>query len=224
MSTSHSPSPSLNSSISPDWPTSPQPPHLPDPSAHSPSPSPSSDPRQLFGMVETWAMAVLRDVPFSDWAVQKAASLTPFIDFLNTLEHAAPTDSEGMITPGTVFRGAGVDEEKGSYVSQYLLLPFDYGSLRVEQKYRVEKDTASSVTHEGWLAIQQGEAVNVRLRVRNPARPPFHPPSVARGTDRFCLSRRKLLKSLRRSTRPACASSAPWCTTTPCTSSTTMRF
>ena len=116
-------------------------------------------------------MAVLRDVPFSDWAVKKAALLTPFIDFLNTLEHAAPTDSDGKITLGTVFRGVGVDEEKGSYVSQYLLLPFDYGGLRVEQKYSVEKDTASSVTHEGWLAIQQGEAVNVRLRVRSPARP-----------------------------------------------------
>ena len=131
-------------------------------------------------MVETWAMAVLRDVPFSDWAVEKAASLTPFIDFLNTLEHDAPTDSEGNITLGTVFRGAGVDEEKGSYVSQYLLLPFDYGGLRVEQKYRVEKDTAPSVTDEGWLAIQQGEVVAVRIRVRNPRPPLSHPPSGTR--------------------------------------------
>ena len=138
-------------------------------------------------MVETWAMAVLRDVPFSDWAVKKAALLTPFIDFLNTLEHDAPTDPEGKITLGTVFRGAGVDEEKGSYVSQYLLLPFDYGSLSVEQKYRVEADNAPSVTDKGWLDIQRGEVVAVRLRVRNPARPPSHPPSVARGTDRFCL-------------------------------------
>ena len=67
-------------------------------------------------------MAVLRDVPFSNWA--GTASLNPFIAFLNTLEHDAPTDSEGKITLGTVFRGAGVDEEKGSNVSQYLLLPF----------------------------------------------------------------------------------------------------
>ena len=127
-------------------------------------------------MVETWAMAVLRDVPFSDWAVKEAAKLTPFCDFLNTLEHDAPTGSEGKITLGTVFRGAGVDEEKGSYVSQYLLLPFDYGGLHVEQKYRVEKDTAPSVTDEGWLAIQQGEVVAVTLRVRN-LRTPSHPPS-----------------------------------------------
>ena len=170
-------------------------------------------------------MAVLRDVPFVGWAAfTDHTLLSPFIDFLNTLEHDAPTDSEGKITLGTVFRGAGVDEEKGSYVSQYLLLPFDYGGLRVEQKYRVEKDAAPSVTDAGWLAIQQGEVVNVRLRVRNPARPPSHPPSVARGTDRFCLSRRKSLNSPRRSTRPACVSSAPRCTRTPCTSSTTMRF
>ena len=122
-------------------------------------------------------MAVLRDVPFSNWA--ETASLTPFIAFLNTLEHDAPTVPEGKITLGTVFRGAGVDEEMGGYVSQYLLLPFDYGGLRVEQKYRVEKDTAPSVTDEGWLAIQQGEVVAVRLRVRNP-RPPSHPPSGTR--------------------------------------------
>ena len=127
-------------------------------------------------MVETWAMAVLRDVPFSDWAVKKAALLTPFIDFLNTLEHDAPTDPEGKITLGTVFRGAGVDEEKGSNVSQYLLLPFEYGGLHVEQKYRVENDTAPSVTDAGWRAIQQGEVVAVTLRVRNP-RTPSHPPS-----------------------------------------------
>ena len=82
-------------------------------------------------MVETWAMAVLRDVPFiSGW--KTVASLTPFIAFLNTLEHDAPTDATGNITLGTVFRGAGVDELLGSYVSQYLLLPFDYGGLRVE--------------------------------------------------------------------------------------------
>ena len=129
-------------------------------------------------MVETWAMAVLRDVPFSNWA--ETASLTPFIAFLNTLEHDAPTDPEGKITLGTVFRGAGVDEEKGRYVSQYLLLPFDYGGLRVEQKYRVEKDTAPSVTDEGWLAIQQGEVVAVRIRVRNPRPPLSHPPSGTR--------------------------------------------
>jgi hypothetical protein len=119
-------------------------------------------------MVETWAMAVLRDVPFiSGW--KTAASLTPFIAFLNTLEHDAPTDAMGNITLGTVFRGAGVDELLGSYVSQYLLLPFDYGGLRVEQKYRVENDTAPSVTDEGWLAIQQGEDVAVAPRAAEPA-------------------------------------------------------
>ena len=113
-------------------------------------------------------MAVLRDVPFiSGW--KTAASLTPFIAFLNTLEHDAPTDATGNITLGTVFRGAGVDELLGSYVSQYLLLPFDYGGLRVQQKYRVENDTAPSVTDEGWLAIQQGEDVTVAPRATEPA-------------------------------------------------------
>ena len=113
-------------------------------------------------------MAVLRDVPFiSGW--KTVASLTPFIAFLNTLEHDAPTDATGNITLGTVFRGAGVDELLGSYVSQYLLLPFDYGGLRVEQKYRVENDTAPSVTDEGWLAIQQGEDVTVAPRATEPA-------------------------------------------------------
>ena len=113
-------------------------------------------------------MAVLRDVPFiSGW--KTVASLTPFIDFLNTLEHDAPTDAMGNITLGTVFRGAGVDELLGSYVSQYLLLPFDYGGLRVQQKYRVENDTAPSVTDEGWLAIQQGEDVVVAPRAAEPA-------------------------------------------------------
>ena len=131
-------------------------------------------------------MAVLRDVPFSNWA--GTASLTPFIAFLNTLEHDAPTGSDGKITLGTVFRGAGVDEEKGSYVSQYLLLNFSYGGLHVEQKYRVEKDTAPSVTDEGWLAIQQGEVVAVRLRVRNLR--PLLPPSqwheeLTEGSSRF---------------------------------------
>jgi len=121
--------------------------------------------KQLFGMVETWAMAVLRDMPFSKWAM--AASLTPFMNFLNTLEHDAPTDANtGRITLGTVFRGTGVDELLGSYVSQYLLLPFDYGGLRVEQKYRVEKDAALSVTDAGWLAIQRGEVVHDKFTNR----------------------------------------------------------
>lgn len=110
----------------------------------------------IFEMAEVYLKAVLRDIPFSQWntAPEVANALTA----LNNLPQggsSAPT-SGGVITLQTLFRGAGIDETKGPYVSQLLLQNFEYGNLSIVQKYAGEKDWVPSITLAGWKDIQEG--------------------------------------------------------------------
>ena len=55
-----------------------------------------------------------------------------------------------------MFRGLGQDETIGPYVSQLLLLPFNYGNIEVTQLIREENDQANSTSTSGWLDIING--------------------------------------------------------------------
>lgn len=114
-------------------------------------------------MIEIYAKAAARGVSFGDIESFPGFSpvVTALITDLNNSANFVNTQFAkvgGLVTDKTVFRGSYVDETVGPYVSQFLLLPFKYGNLDVEQLYNVENDAANTTTMAEWLKIQNGEA------------------------------------------------------------------
>jgi hypothetical protein len=63
----------------------------------------------------------------------------------------------GNVTKKTLFRGNAQHTEIGPYISQFLLHPYKYGNIEVDQKILVEGDIPSSTSINGWLDIQRGK-------------------------------------------------------------------
>lgn len=122
----------------------------------------------VYEMIEVYAMSILRDVAFSNY--NNSTEVQEVINMLNNVQQSniefitAPLDRSGenpLITMKTLFRGNGKDELYGPYISQFLMLDFDYGNLHIEQKYQyMDKDDAKSRTLEGWKNIQEGKNVD----------------------------------------------------------------
>ena len=111
-------------------------------------------------MAELYWMALLRDVDFSnfednpdDQTVSQAADdlSDNYIDF------TGPSDDNGRVTPGLLFRGTTQGDRIGPYISQFLILPFSYGTLHVEQKVKTARPGIDYMKDfESWLAVQNG--------------------------------------------------------------------
>ncbi|MEO0881094.1 MAG: phosphoesterase [Pseudomonadota bacterium] len=123
-------------------------------------------------MAELYGYAVTRDVPFTEY--DSSNRIQRVVDSLNTfpaVADALPTDG-GVVTPQNFGRGGlptqglrPLGTDVGPFVSQFLLLPFQIGQLRVEQRYpRLERGGANQFMTEfpEWLAIQRGFAPNAR--------------------------------------------------------------
>lgn len=108
----------------------------------------------IFEMAEVYAMSLLRDVPFSDFTLENCSSIKELNSFGSAI--TGPTEN-GIIIPNTLFRGIGKDECVGPYISQFLYLPFNYGNIRIDQKYSSEPDNDESVKHQVWLDMQNGK-------------------------------------------------------------------
>jgi hypothetical protein len=124
--------------------------------AIQPSPAVAS-PERAGEMVEDYWMALARDIPFSQYGTESVTAAT--IAELNTLSDFRGPRVNGVVTPGTVFRGATAGDLIGPYISQFLLLPVAFGPLRVAQKYDtyipgVQGDYLTNF--DAWLACQNG--------------------------------------------------------------------
>jgi hypothetical protein len=61
------------------------------------------------------------------------------------------------VTTGTLFRGSGVGETDGPYISQFLLKPIPYGATTVQQLYKVPvAGNDHLMDYDEWLHIQRG--------------------------------------------------------------------
>jgi hypothetical protein len=107
--------------------------------------------------VEAYWMALLRDVPFSEYethpTVQAAiADLSKLSDFRGPKE-------AGRVTAKALFRGFTPGDLVGPYVSQFLLKPFDFGALKIDQTFRTYRPERDYMTEfADWLAVQNGQA------------------------------------------------------------------
>ncbi len=130
-------------------------------------------------IAENYWMALLRDVPFTDYrnnpiAAAAAADLTLFGNDLK-----APKDENGRVTPNLLFRGLTAADRIGPWMSQFWYLPCFFGANEINQKIRTVRGIAEGgqdymTDFSSWLAVQngfnpaQGDAFDPTLRyVRN---------------------------------------------------------
>jgi hypothetical protein len=111
-------------------------------------------------MIEVYENALLRDIPFevfndeTDTNVKRA--LKSLNNYNNLSSYTGPTNSQHKITGKELFRGNGKDELIGPYISQYLVLPYSYNGLAIDQKYPVENDVDETINYDNYLDIQRG--------------------------------------------------------------------
>ncbi len=108
-------------------------------------------------MVELYWMALLRDVPFADYAtnplVQAACS-----DLSNMTGYTGPRDAgSGLVTPQTLFRIAYPGALDGPIVSQFLLRAYNFNGIPIDPRIRTNAVGADFLTLPSeWLAAQNG--------------------------------------------------------------------
>jgi len=128
-----------------------------DPQQLTMSPPPAfSSLEQAGEMVELYWQALLRDVPFSEYAshplaIEAAEDLSRFPQF------KSPDGS--ALDPKRLFRGPTRGDQLGPYVSQFLLKEIQYGTRRLDQKIRTTvAGDDYLVKYPAWLAVQNGGA------------------------------------------------------------------
>lgn len=111
-------------------------------------------------IAENYWMALLRDVPFSEYetneiAAAAAADLTLFgADFKGAKEN-------GQVTPRVLSRGLTPGDKAGPYMSQFFYQPVSFGANEVSQKIRTVLGAGSGgqdymTDFDSWLAVQNG--------------------------------------------------------------------
>lgn len=126
---------------------------------------------QASELVELYWMALLRDVPFAEYAghplvAEAAGELSRLAAF------RGPRDG-GFVTPHTLFRGSTPGDLAGPYLSQFLLHDAPFGAQRIEQRLQTVLPGVDYLTTESeWLDIQNGH-VPILMDQFDPARPAF---------------------------------------------------
>lgn len=99
--------------------------------------------------------ALTRDVPFDQYGsdpliAQAIADMNRYSDYRGPR-------AGGGVTANNLFRGVGVGETVGPYISQFLLLQVPAGAHRIDQKYNVPVAGNDHLTlWNEWLRIQNG--------------------------------------------------------------------
>lgn len=102
-------------------------------------------------MIEEYWMALVRDVPFSQWGSD--ATIAAAVSELNA---NAAYQGPKPVTPQTLFRGVTPGETVGPYVSQLLLQPFSIGAMPF-QGYQTTLPGDFGTDPNSWLARQNGQ-------------------------------------------------------------------
>jgi hypothetical protein len=110
---------------------------------------------QAADAAEVLWQALTRDVPFDQYGsdpriAQAIADMNRYSDYRGPR-------TGGAVTANSLFRGVGVGEAVGPYISQFMLLTVPSGAQRIEQKYNVPVAGNDHMTlWSEWLNIQNG--------------------------------------------------------------------
>lgn len=150
----------------------------PDPQAVTMPPAPELCSDELtYEMAEVYELALLRDVPFTEFE-DGAAGIAASVVRLNNLNYKIDGSEGrprknvgGVLTPQTAFRGGSPGADKGPYLSQFMLIgtadadtgvgPQDglirYGAQTINQRVSEAKHGDDYMTTwEAWLDVQKG--------------------------------------------------------------------
>ncbi len=107
---------------------------------------------------ENYWMALLRDVPYSQYAADPianaaAADLTLYGNDFNALK------TGGAVTTATLFRGLTPGDRLGPFLSQFFYQDCNFGANKLEQKIRTTAAGLNYMTDfDTWVAVQRGIA------------------------------------------------------------------
>jgi membrane-associated phospholipid phosphatase len=106
-------------------------------------------------LVELYWQALLRDVPFTEWASNDL--VTRACAELTKLRTFSGPRRGGAVTPETIFRGGSRGGLTGPYISQFLIRDIPFGATKIPQRYRVAAPKKEYLTaFDEWQAMQNG--------------------------------------------------------------------
>jgi membrane-associated phospholipid phosphatase len=106
--------------------------------------------------VENYWMALLRDVPFTEYNTNPLAAQA--CSELSQLSAFRGPRINGQVTPQTLFRGFTAGDIVGPYISQFLLQDVSLGALSISQQYNTYVPDLDYMTDfSSWLAVQNGQ-------------------------------------------------------------------
>jgi hypothetical protein len=107
---------------------------------------------------ENYWMALLRDVPYSQYATNPIANAAAADLTLYGADFNAPK-SGGAVTTATLFRGLTSGDRLGPYLSQFFYQDCNFGANKLEQKITTTVPGVNYMTDFAtWLAVQRGIA------------------------------------------------------------------
>lgn len=113
--------------------------------------------QQASESIEVLWQALTRDVPFAQYG--SSALIAEAVADMNRFSDFRGPKAGGAVTAQTLFRGIGVGETTGPYISQFLYKPIPFGATSIEQRFKVPVANNDHLTnYNEWLAIQNGAA------------------------------------------------------------------
>ena len=105
---------------------------------------------------ENYWMALLRDVPYSDYSVNPIANAAAAdLSIYGSDFKGAKTG--GVVTTATLFRGLTPGDKAGPYLSQFFYQNCNFGANKLEQKITTSMPGLDYMTDfNTWLAVQRG--------------------------------------------------------------------
>jgi hypothetical protein len=114
--------------------------------------------RQAAEISENYWMALLRDVPFTQYAANPVANAAAADLTLYGEDFAGPKTG-GAVTTATLFRGLTPGDRLGPYLSQFFYQDCNFGANKLEQKITTALPGVNYMTDfNTWLAVQRGIA------------------------------------------------------------------
>jgi hypothetical protein len=103
--------------------------------------------------VENYWMALCRDINFTQYGKEPLTQAA--IAELNSLQ---AFHGPKPVTPQNLFRGFTPGDVAGPYISQFLLQPFSYGAIPIQQLFTTYAPNVDYMTDQAsWLAVQNGQ-------------------------------------------------------------------
>ena len=120
-------------------------------------PAPAFASREQAGEIsENYWMALLRDVPYAQYAGNPVANAAAADLSLYGADFKGPK-SAGAVTTATLFRGLTPGDLMGPYISQFFYQDCNFGANKIEQKITTTLPGINYMTDFAtWLAVQRG--------------------------------------------------------------------